>query len=113
MVDVPDDMAPADGLTDSRVIFSGLNVNRGKGTVTLRFKFTAGDDDYGHLAEIQIPIRATDRDTLDEMLAKGYLTLRDYLRQWLFDTGEHLEFYAIRATTQPPQGSSPDSQSNP
>jgi len=89
------DLTPQFGLTDCHVRFAGLDVVRGPGgAAVVRFDFRGKNE--LQIGTLNITVGPQPSGTVDAMIAEGYSTLVDVLRQWLAEADAHHKVYAGR-----------------
>lgn len=81
MVDVPDYLAPSDGLTNANIEFVGLDYLPGS-KPTVRFALTDANGHHGGTLLVTPDVRPG--ESMEGVVAAGHRELRDILRQWLY-----------------------------
>lgn len=94
MAEVPDYLVPTDGLTNSRVRFSGLDILR-SGEQLIRFEMS--NESQQHVANFTIEVGPSRNGNADKVIADGHSKMRDILRQWLYETDKLEQFYRRQA----------------
>ncbi|AWM01284.2 hypothetical protein [Bradyrhizobium amphicarpaeae] len=95
MPEVPDRLAPTDGLTNSKMRFSGLDLWE-SGEQIIRFEI---DDESRHrVGTFSIEVGSRPTGNADMVIADGHAKMRDVLRQWLHEVDKLEQFYRSQAT---------------
>lgn len=83
MTEVPDHLAPRDGLTNSTIRFEGMysHPNSGHATMSFRMRDENGDD----VGVYNIVIPPNDDGSVDQMIALAHRQMIDVLRQWVYE----------------------------
>jgi len=81
MPEVPEHLAPADGLTNYSIRFAGLDVLE-TGSASLRFEMT--DDEGDQIGTLTVIAEPTPAGTVGSLIAAGHRQACDVLRQWLY-----------------------------
>lgn len=93
MVDVPEHLAPRDGLTDCHMRFAGLEAVE-KGAARLSFELSNSKQVIGTM---QFQVGPQAEGTVDAQIAAGFHVMRDVLRQWLWEADEKYKVFKARA----------------
>lgn len=91
MPEVPDHLVPTDGLTDSYIRFAGMDTHEGDSGATMNFEIY--DENGVFIGTIGIDAYASEKGTVDAMIASAYRRLTDMLRQWLYSADKTREAY--------------------
>lgn len=91
MADVPDHLAPEDGLTNSRIKFTAFEVDELEIVVV---KFTLFDEEGKIVGEFPIDVAPQPEGTIDAMIAAAHRKMCDVLRQWLLVTDKMVQSYS-------------------
>jgi len=91
MPEVPEHLVPTDGLTDSRIHFAGMDTHHNDSGATMRFDIF--DDRGDFVGTFNIDVYATEKGTVDAMIANAYRKLTDMLRQWLYCADQTRQAY--------------------
>lgn len=81
MAEVPDYVAPSDGLTNARIQFVGIDYPPG-GKVTVRFELTDASGRHAGTFPVTPDVRVG--DSIEMVVAAGHREMRDILREWLY-----------------------------
>jgi hypothetical protein len=93
MVDVPDHLAPASRVSDSRIRFAGLDTLEGGGGGVFRFDFFQGDV---YVGTFKFEIGPTGKG-IDHMVALAHQKMNDALRQMLDENETRRQAYQKRS----------------
>lgn len=95
MTEVPDHLVPTDGLTNSKMRFSGLDLLE-SGEQLLRFDIS--NEIRQPVATFTIEVGRSPDGNADKVIADGHAKMRDILRQWLYEIDTLERFYRGQAT---------------
>lgn len=95
MVDVPEHLAPKQGLTNTALRFVAIEqVNQDR---VCRFEIR--DDNKNPIASLDVAIPAENYGSVDAAIAAGHSRMIDMLRQWLYDVEFYRKHYGEKKTS--------------
>lgn len=89
MVEVAEHLVPTDGLTNTKISFTGFAVAGPNGHC--RFEMT--DEDGSPIGEIVVTVDGASAGSVDAMIVEAHRKVSDILRQWLYVTDKRRAAY--------------------
>ena len=91
MADVPEHLAPMDGLTNSFIRYAGFDTVENSGSAIHRFDIH--DEGGKYLSTLRITTHPTDASTVNTMIVSAHRQFSDILRQWLYEADAGRQAY--------------------